>query len=48
MIFGRDRVFYDDFGDCHDEIVVAGVNFIDRQPICGLYLQGEGAYESLV
>jgi hypothetical protein len=44
MIFGRDRVTYDDFGDCHDEIVVAGVNFIVRRSVCGPYLQGEGCF----
>ena len=43
MIFGRDHVFCDDFGD-FDEIVVAGVDFIGRRPICGLYLQGEGCF----
>ena len=44
MIFCWDRVSCDDFGDCHDEIVVAGVDFIGRRPICGLYLQGEGCF----
>jgi hypothetical protein len=41
MIFCRDRVSYDDFGDCHDEIIVAGVDFIGKWSIYGLYLQGE-------
>jgi hypothetical protein len=31
-------VSYDDFGDCHNEIALAGVDFICRQPIRGLYL----------
>jgi hypothetical protein len=44
MIFCRDRVSYDDFGDCHDEIIVAGVDFIGRRPIYGLYLQGDGCF----
>jgi hypothetical protein len=42
MIFGGDRISCDDFGDRHDEITVAGGDFIGRRPICGLYLQGEG------
>jgi hypothetical protein len=42
MIFGRDRVSCDDFGDCHDEFAVAGVDFIGTWSICGIYLQGEG------
>jgi hypothetical protein len=46
MILGRDRISYDDFGDCHDESAVVGVDFIDRQPICGLYLQGRGNMDS--
>jgi len=36
MIFSRDRVSCDDFGDCHDETTVAGVDFIGRRPIYGL------------
>ena len=44
MIFGRDHMSCDDFGDCHDEISVAGVDFIGRRPIYGLYLQGEGCF----
>ena len=43
MIFGRRRVSCDDFGHCHDEIAVAGVDFIDRRPIYDLYLKGRGA-----
>jgi hypothetical protein len=39
MIFTWDGVSSDDFGDCHDKIVVASINFIGRQPIFGLYLQ---------
>jgi hypothetical protein len=35
-------VFYDDFGDCYDEIAIAGVDFISEQPIWSLYLQGGG------
>jgi hypothetical protein len=31
MVFGQDRVSYDDFVDCHDEITVAGVDFIGRR-----------------
>ena len=46
MILDRDLIFYDDFNDCHDEIVVAGVDFIGRRLICGLYLQGRGASRS--
>jgi hypothetical protein len=41
MIFYRDRVSCDDFGDCHDEITVAGVDFIGKWSIYGLYLQGD-------
>jgi hypothetical protein len=37
MIFGWDR---DSCGVCHDEIAVAGVDFIDKRPIYGIYLQG--------
>ena len=44
MIFGWDSVSCDDFSDCHDEIAVAGVDFIGRRPICGLYLQGNGTF----
>ena len=44
MIFGRDRVFRDDFSNCHDEIDVACVDFIGRRSICGLYLKGEGCF----
>ena len=47
MIFSRDRVSCDDFGDCHDEIAIAGVDFIGRRPICGLCLQGEGCFWAL-
>ena len=47
MIFGRYRISCDDFGDCHDEIAVARVDFIGRQPICGLYLQGKGCFKAL-
>jgi hypothetical protein len=46
MIFGRDRISYDDFSDCHDEIAIAGVDFIGKQPICGLYLQRRGNMDS--
>jgi hypothetical protein len=28
MIFGRDRVSCDDFGDCHNEIAIAGGQFV--------------------
>jgi len=35
---------YDNFGDCHDEIAIAGVDFIGRRPICYLYLQEEGCF----
>jgi len=44
MILDRDLVSSDDFNDCHDEIVVAGVDFIGRQLICGHYLQWEGVH----
>ena len=47
MIFGRYRISCDDFGDCHDEIAVARVDFIGRQPICGLYLQQKGCFRAL-
>jgi len=47
MIFGWDRDFYDDFNDCHDEIIVAGINFIGRRPIDGFYMQGEGCLWAL-
>jgi hypothetical protein len=40
--FCWNRVFYDDFGDCYDEIAIAGVDFISEQPIWSLYLQGGG------
>ena len=39
-----DRVFYNDFGDYHDEIDITGADFIGRRPICDLYLQGEGCF----
>ena len=42
--FWWDRVSCDDFGDCYDEIVVAGVDFIGGWPIYGLYLQGEACF----
>jgi hypothetical protein len=44
MISGQNRVSYNDFGDCHDEITVAGIDFIGTRPICGLYPQGEGCF----
>jgi hypothetical protein len=28
MIFGQDRVSYDDFGDCHNEIAIADGQFV--------------------
>jgi hypothetical protein len=40
MIFGWDRVSCNDFGDCHEETIVACNDFISRQLICGLYPQG--------
>ena len=45
MIFGRYRISCDDFGDCHDEIAVARVDFIGRQPICGLVSATEGVLQ---
>ena len=45
MIFGRYRISCDDFGDCHDEIAVARVDFIGRQPICGLLSATEGVLQ---
>jgi hypothetical protein len=42
MIFGFDLVICDDFGDCHDMVVIAGIDMNDSQPICGHYLLGEG------
>ena len=47
MISGRERLSCNDFGDCHDKIIVAGVDFIGRRPICGLYLPGEGCFRAL-
>jgi hypothetical protein len=44
MIFDWDRVSCEDFGDCPDEIVVAGIDFIGRQLFCGLCLQWEGCF----
>jgi hypothetical protein len=32
MIFGWGRVSYDYFSYCHDEIAVAGIDFIGRRP----------------
>jgi hypothetical protein len=32
----------DDFDDYHNEVAVAGVDFINRQSICGDYLQEKG------
>ena len=46
MIFYRDRVSCNGFGDCHDEIIVVGVDFIDRRPSGGHYpiiCKGKGA-----
>jgi hypothetical protein len=40
MIFCRDLVTCDDFGDCLDEIAVASADFIGRRPNCGHYQQG--------
>jgi len=44
MISYPDRVSCDDFDDCHDKIMVAGIDFIDKRTICGLYLLGEGCF----
>ena len=44
MIFGRDLVTCDDFGDYDDEITVVGVDFISRRPIYSLYLEGDGCF----
>ena len=44
MISGRVCVFCNDFSDCPDKIAVTSTNFIGRQPICSLYLQGEGSF----
>ena len=30
MISDKDLVTCDDFGDCHDEIAIIGITFIDR------------------
>jgi len=43
MLFGRNRISYDDFGDCHDEIAVAKVDFIGRRPIVVFICKGRGA-----
>lgn len=40
MNFYRDIISYNDFSDCHDEIVVVGANSIGKWPIYGHYLQG--------
>ena len=47
MIFGRDLVTCDGFGNCHDEIIVASCDLIGRWPIYGHYLQGEGCFCAL-
>ena len=47
MIFGRDLVSCDDFDDCHDKIVVVGIDFIGRRSICDHYLQGKGRSQAL-
>jgi hypothetical protein len=44
MNFIIDRVFCDDFDDCHDKIIVTGVDFIGRRPICGLLSAGRGVF----
>jgi hypothetical protein len=44
MVFDWDRVSCDDFDDCHDEVAVAGIDFIGRRLSCGHYLQGEGCF----
>ena len=36
MNFGLDRVSCDGFDDCHDKVIVVGVDFIGKRPICGL------------
>jgi hypothetical protein len=36
MIFGRRRISCDDFGDYHDKVVVASVDFIGKRSIYGL------------
>jgi hypothetical protein len=36
MIFGRRRISCDDFGDYHDKVIVAGVDFIGKRSIYGL------------
>ena len=36
MIFGQDHVSCAVFSDCHDEIVVVGVDFIGKRPIYSL------------
>jgi len=44
MIFGRDRVSCDDFGDCHDEIAVAGIDFYQQVAnLWPLSIGGRGA-----
>jgi hypothetical protein len=42
MIIGQDLVSCNAFGDCHDEITDARIDFIGRRSICGPYFQGEG------
>jgi hypothetical protein len=43
MIFDRDRVSCYDFGDCHDEIAVAGVDFIGIGQFVVFICKGSGA-----
>jgi len=40
MISDQDLVTCDDFGDCHEDIAIIGIDFIDRRLICGHYLLG--------
>jgi hypothetical protein len=40
MISGWTSVSCDDFGDCQDKIIVAGIDFIGRQPFVAFICKG--------
>jgi hypothetical protein len=43
MIFGWDYVSCDDFGNCHDKIIIAGVDFIGDGQFVTFICKGMGA-----
>jgi hypothetical protein len=43
MIFCQDHVSYNDFGDCNDEIAVAGIDFIGGGQFMAFVCKGRGA-----